>query len=282
MSTRRELISRGLAGITGLILLPPVNSFATAQNRYTREPEKKLLLRFALASDMHYGEPGTDFESNTGLMMTWLNSDHDKNHFDLVIINGDLVHDRTDLLPVVKRNYLDKLKMPYYTVPGNHDHADAALWNSVFGYADNYSREQGDIGFIMANTADTKGRYRSPDPDFLKTALDRFRDKKIVFVVLHIAPVKWLKEDPSENFPDVVKLLQAYPNVKAAFHGHDHLMDGVRYSENLPHFFDSHVGGSWGTAYHGYRVVEVAEDHTIYTYQVNASQNPVLNGDKLG
>jgi len=105
---------------------------------------------------------------------------------------------------------------------------------------------------------------------------------KIVFVVLHIAPVKWLKEDPSMDCTEVVKLLHAYPNVKAAFHGHDHYKDGVRYTDQLPHFFDSHIGGDWRTAYKGYRIVEVAEDHTLFTYQVNASQNPVLNSDKIG
>lgn len=282
MSTRREAIANGLAGIAGLILLPAVNSFANNQNRYKQDPKKKLILRFALASDMHYGQKGTDFDLTSRQMMDWLNDDHARNHLDLVMINGDLVHDRPDLLPKVKSSFLDKLNMPYCTVPGNHDLADAVLWKKVFGYADNYTKEHGDIGFILANTADTQGTPYCPDLVFLKASLEQFRDKKTVFVVLHIAPVKWLKEDPSIDCPEVVKLLHAYPNVKAAFHGHDHLMDGVRYTDTLPHFFDSHIGGDWGTAYKGYRVVEVAEDHTLYTYQVNASRNPVLNSDRLG
>jgi hypothetical protein len=58
-------------------------------------------------------------------------------------------------------------------------------------------------------------------------------------------------------------------------------LDGVRHSGRLPHFFDSHIGGDWGTVYKGYRIVEVAEDYTIYTYQVNASQNPVLNSNAI-
>src|SRR6185437_8375481 len=191
MSTRREAIATGLAGITGLILLPAVNSFANNQNRYRQDPKKKLILRFALASDMHYGQKGTDFDLTSRQMMDWLNDDHARNHLDLVIINGDLVHDRPDLLPKVKSSFLDKLNMPYCTVPGNHDLADAALWKKVFGYADNYTKEQGDIAFVLANTADTRGTSYCPDLVFLKTSLDRFRDKKIVFVVLHIAPVKW-------------------------------------------------------------------------------------------
>jgi len=58
-------------------------------------------------------------------------------------------------------------------------------------------------------------------------------------------------------------------------------LDGVRYTDKLPHFFDSHIGGDWGTDYKGYRIVEVDEQNAIYTYQVNASQNPVLNSAKL-
>lgn len=56
--------------------------------------------------------------------------------------------------------------------------------------------------------------------------------------------------------PELVKLLHTYPNVKVAGHGRDHYMDGVRYT--------------------------VVEDHTLFTYQVNASQNPVLNSDRVG
>ena len=41
------------------------------------------------------------------------------------------------------------------------------------------------------------------------------------------------------------------------------------------------IGGSWGTDYRGYRVVEVGDDNAIYTYQVNASQNPVLNTSRF-
>ncbi len=283
MTTRRKFLTTSAAGIAGLSLLPAVNAFATENQSYKRQNGAKLKLRFALASDIHYAEPNTDYAQFTGNMVKWLNEDHAKNHLDLVIINGDLVHNRPDLLPEIKKNYLDKLSAPYYTIPGNHDFADAQIWKNAFGYEDKYTVEHGDIGFVFANTADTKGVYYCPDNDFIKASLDKFSVKKIVFVILHIAPVQWMASESTIflDCPDTVKLLHAYPNVKAVFHGHDHLLDGVRYTDKLPHFFDSHIGGSWGTDYKGYRVVEVAEDNSIYTYQVNASQNPVLNANKL-
>jgi hypothetical protein len=283
MSTRRKFIASSVTGIAGLSLLPAINTFAAGSNDYKRQTDTKLKLRFALASDIHYGEAGTDFALHTGNMIKWLNEDHAKNYFDFVIVNGDLVHNRPDLLPEIKKSYLDKLSVPYYTIPGNHDFADGQVWKNVFGYEDKYDLEFGDIAFVFANTANTKGAYVCPDNVFIKNTLDQFNGKKIVFVILHIAPIKWLKEEEYTfmDCPDTVSLLHAYPNIKAVFHGHDHNLDGVRHTGKLAHFFDSHVGGSWGTDYRGYRVVEVGDDNAIYTYQVNASRNPVLNASKL-
>jgi 3',5'-cyclic AMP phosphodiesterase CpdA len=282
MSNRREFIGTGLTALTGLTLLPAINSFANPGNAYKRGAISKPKLRFALASDIHYGQQGTPFEENTANLIKWLNDDHAKNHLDMVVVNGDLVHNRPDLLPEIKTRYFDKLNIPYHTIPGNHDFADAGVWKNVFSYEDKYTIEYGDIAFILANTADTKGRYVCPDNAFIKASLDKFAAKKIVFVVLHIPPVKWLKDDGFLDCPETVELLHAYPNVKATFHGHDHALDGVRYTgKRFPHFFDSHIGGDWGTAYKGYRIVEVDENYQIYTYQVNASQNPILNSAKL-
>lgn len=282
MSNRRDFIGTSLTGIAALTLLPAVNSFANVGNSYQRERKTKLKLRFALASDIHYGQPGTDFATNTGNMVKWLNDDHAKNHLDMVIVNGDLVHNHPDLLPEIKSTYLDKLSVPYHTIPGNHDFADASVWKKNFGYEDKYTIEFGDIAFVLANTADTKGTYVCPDNTFIKASLDKFASKKIVLVILHIPPINWTKNDVFTDCPETIELLHSYPNVKAAFHGHDHLLDGVRYTGNkFPHFFDSHIGGNWGTDYKGYRIVEIDEQNTIYTYQVNASQNPVLNSNKF-
>jgi 3',5'-cyclic AMP phosphodiesterase CpdA len=251
MSSRRNFLGTALTGIAGLSLLPAINTFASETNSYKKQNAGKLKLRFAIASDLHYGQPGTDFALNTGNLIKWLNEDHAKNHLDMVIINGDLVHNQPELLQEIKKDYLDKLPVPYYTIPGNHDFADAQIWKNAFGYEDKYFVENGDIGFVFANTANTKGGYVCPDNAFIKSALDKFTDKKIVFVILHIPPLQWIKSEVTIflNCPDTVNLLHAYSNVKAVFHGHDHNLDGVRYTGNLPHFFDSHIGGDWGTDY---------------------------------
>ena len=283
MFSRRNFIKKSLTGAVAINLLPAVNAFANQHTHYISANADNLKMRFALISDGHYAEPNTDSDTFFSNMMNWLAKEHEHNHLDFVIINGDLVHNRPDLLPKVKRTYFDKLPVPYYTIPGNHDFADGALWKSVFGYEDKYTLEFGDIAFVLANTADTKGKYVCPDKNFLKASFDGFKDKAIVFAILHIPPHQWVPEDKGVflDCPDIVDLLHAYPNIKAAFHGHDHNQDSVKYTDKLPHFFDSHFGGSWGTDYKGYRIVEVDQQNQVFTYQVNASQNPRLNSKKL-
>jgi Calcineurin-like phosphoesterase len=279
MDNRRKFIKSGLTGLAGISLLPAVNAFAATGHYSPLKRTENFKLRFALISDGHYAQPETDSDTFYKNVIDWLQKEHAQNHLDLVIVNGDLVHNRPDLLIKVKETYLDKLPVPYYTIPGNHDFADTKIWKHVFGYEDNYTFEFGDVGFVLANTADTKGGYVCPDNVFLKAAFEKFKNKSIVFAILHIAPRQWLPEEKTifSDCPETVELLHAYPNIKAAFHGHDHTLDGVRYTNKFPHFFDSHFGGNWGTAYKGYRIVEVAADNNITTYQVNASQNPTIN-----
>lgn len=283
MNNRRQFLGNTVKGLTGLTILPALDAWASTSLKKPPLLKEKWKLRFAIASDGHYGQPETDSALFYRNLVQWLEKEHRQNHLDFVIINGDLVHDRPDLLVEVKEKYLAQLPVPYYALPGNHDWADAPLWKSIFGYEDNYTLEFGDIAFVLANTASKTGEYVCPDNAFLKNALEGFKTKSLVFVVLHIAPHQWLPEEAKTfiNCPETIHLLHAYSNIKAVFHGHDHSLDAVRYTQGLPHLFDAHFGGNWGTAYKGYRIVEIDQANHISTYQVNASQNPNLNTLKL-
>ncbi|MBC7913390.1 MAG: metallophosphoesterase [Pyrinomonadaceae bacterium] len=282
MKSRRTFIKHSLTGITALSLLPSIQLFAEPAEIIINANSKASKLRFALASDGHYGQAGTDSDTFFTDIIKWLNAEHIKSPLDFVIFNGDLVHDDPKLLEVIKTKYFNNLKMPFYAVPGNHDRCSTAQWKSVFGYEDNCVFKLKNTGFILANTSNEKGEYVCPDNMFLKTSLEEFKNLETVFVILHIPPHKWM---PQETFfvecSDTLPLLHQYTNVKAVFHGHDHSLDGIRYTNKLPHFFDGHFGGNWGTDYKGYRIVEVAENNKIQTYQVNASMNPILNSSKF-
>ncbi|MEJ6979120.1 metallophosphoesterase [Pedobacter sp. P351] len=282
MESRRKFIKQSLTGIAAFSLLPAVNTFAGQEQGSFLKSADAPKLRFALASDGHYGQPGTQSDKMFADLISWLNDEHSKKPLDFVIFNGDLVHDDPKLLEVVKLKYFNDLKMPFYAVPGNHDRCSTSRWKSVFGYEDNYVFESKGTGFVMGNTSNEKGEYICPDNEFLKRSLDSFKDKKVVFVVLHIPPHKWL---PQETYfvhcEDTLKLLHQYPNLKAVFHGHDHSLDGIRYTGKLPHLFDGHFGGNWGTDYKGYRIVEIDDENKIFTYQVNAGMNPVINSKRI-
>ena len=229
MSDRRKFIKSGIVGVAGIGLLPAVNSFAAEHDAVPAKGSGNFKIRFAIASDGHYAQPDTESDLFYTNLVGWLNKEHQENHLDLIIINGDLVHNRPDLLKKVKETYLDKLPVPYHTIPGNHDFADAAVWKTVFGYEDKYVVDKGDIGFVFANTADTKGGYVCPDYNFLKASLDQFKSKNIVFVILHIPPHQWVLPDEKTIFvdcPEIIELLHSYPNIKAVFHGHDHSLAG--------------------------------------------------------
>lgn len=281
MSDRRFFIKGSLAGLAMACFAPAIKAVAAVGTTTTEQFKPIKKLRFAIASDGHYGQPGTDFKKDHENFVQWVNEAHAEEPIDFLIFNGDLVHDAPTLLPELKRQYHDRLKMPVYTVPGNHDHADAAIWKAAFGYEDNHSFQKNGVGFVLANTSDTKGTYRCPDNVFLKKELDQFSALKTVFVILHIPPHFWVPESPFVECKDTISLLHSYPNVKAVFHGHDHSLDSVFYTNKLPHFFDAHIGGNWGTSYKGFRMVEVGEDNKINTFQVNASKTPTLNQTKL-
>ncbi len=282
MSNRRFFLTQSITGAAALGLYPYAKALSVKSNRLSYKISNNIKIRFALASDGHYGQEHTNSQENYKNLVNWINEEHDKKDLDFIIINGDIVHDRPDLLAEIKEKYFQKFKIPFYAVPGNHDFADTALWKSLFGYADNYRFEHQDVAFVVASTSNSKGEILCPDNVFLKEQLENFKNKKIVFVVLHIPPFKWLKEDLyNANCEETMRLLTSYANVKAVFHGHDHAIDGVRYYKKLPHFFDGHFGGNWGTNYKGYRIVEVTNDNKISTYQVNASKNPILNKNEF-
>ena len=234
--------------------------------------------RFAVASDGHYGQPDTTFDEYHDEMMNWLNLEHEKKPLAFTMFNGDLIHDEPSLLPRVKTKY-DQLSMPYYTSHGNHDRVDESVWRNTWSTNFNYSFTKDDLAFVVLNTADIKGKYICPDVRWAKKELRKYRDAKAIFVFMHISPVRWTEN--GLNCSSLTSLFAKTKNLKAIFHGHDHDLDAMKPNRGKPHFFDSHIGGSWGTDYRGYRVVEVLDNGDILTYQINPASRVTVNENKL-
>lgn len=235
---------------------------------------KALLLRFAVASDGHFGQPGTDYLKYHDDLISWLTMEKMQRKLDFIVLNGDLVHDKPTLFYDLKTT-LSRLPTQYYVTRGNHDKVDLDVWESLWGYSTNHAFEKENYGFILLDTSNAKGEYVCPDADWLATALQKYQSKAGIFVFMHITPSKWTAN--GIDCPDIRNLLEKTPNVKAIFHGHDHDQDSQKNSGGKPYFFDGHFGGSWGTHYKGYRIVEIYYDATWKTFQYNPSAEPMLN-----
>ncbi len=97
MSNRRSFIKGSVAAavLTGLAHR---FQFCGCRTWHDFNTGGKPKLRFAIASDGHYGQPNTDYKKDHENIVRWLNEAHAQNPLNFVIINGDLVHDRPELL----------------------------------------------------------------------------------------------------------------------------------------------------------------------------------------
>jgi Icc protein len=238
--------------------------------------ENEIQLRFAIASDGHYGQPNTDYVTKHDEMLAWLQADQQARGLNFIMINGDLYHDRIDRLPPVKKLW-DQLPVQYYVSHGNHDKVDENIWEETWNMKWHYVFERDDAVFLVLNTADKTGKYICPDLEWTKTELDKYQSKKQLFVFMHITPFPLGGLD----CPELVDMFSKQQNLKAIFNGHNHDQDNVKEEEGKHYFFDGHVAGGWGTDYRGYRIVEILKDGNILTYQMNPIGKKIVNSDRV-
>lgn len=230
---------------------------------------KKTRLRFLVASDGHFGQPKTDFLKFYQTFVQQVNAQNKLQKFDLCVINGDIIHDQTDFLEQAKQQ-LDELDVPYHVTQGNHDHATPEYWERLWHVPQNYDVVLNDSVFLFGTTSNQEGKYLCPNNQWFSAKLEQYKRKKNVFIFVHITPVKWT--DNGLDCQDFQALLRKYKNVRAVFNGHDHDQDNIKTQDGIPYLFSAHFGGSWGTNYRGFRVVELMKDNSILTYIMNPTE----------
>jgi Icc protein len=239
----------------------------------------KVALRFAIASDGHYGQENTEYEARHDLVIRALNTEYKGRGIDFTFVNGDLFHNDPRHFEPVKKKW-DGLRMPWHASHGNHDMVGEAAWKQMTGQDWYYGFEQGPCGFVVLNTADAAGEYTCPELEKTKVLLEQHAHHPFLFVFMHITPRKWTSA--GIHCPELVDLFNRQPNLKAVFHGHDHDQEGAWMKEGISYLFDAHVAGNWGLPYTGYRIVEVMKDGSILTYQMNAGTGKEVNRYELG
>ena len=263
MTNRRDFLKQ--FAFSGAVLLSG-EAFSAAAFADSRN---KVKLRFVVASDGHYGQPKTDFELFHDTLIKQINLFSKNQSVDFCVINGDLIHDEKALLPLVKQK-MDGLQVPYFVTKGNHDKVTDEYWNEIWKMPVNHDVDIKNNAILLATTSNEKGEYLSPDLDWLKASLEKSKSKKNCFVFVHIPQAKWTAN--GIETPEFFELLAKYENIRAVFHGHEHDQDGMKMRNNIPFIFDAHFGGNWGTAYKGFRVVEVMKDNTAITYMMNPTE----------
>jgi hypothetical protein len=248
------------------IVLANGNVLYAKQLNHAKWYNRKVKLRFAVASDGHYGQPNTEYEKYFETLVTRINEENNKTPFAFCMVNGDIIHDDKKYYPAAK-TALDKLKPSYYVSQGNHDHVTAAEWESIWNIPVNFTFSIAENTFLIATTSDEKGTYLCPDIKWIDSVLEGHQQQKNIFIFIHINPGRQTKN--AVNCPELFDVLAKYKNIKAIFNGHDHDEEGVKVKNEIPFIFDAHFGGNWGTAYRGFRVVELMEDNTILTYILN-------------
>jgi predicted phosphodiesterase len=263
--SRRRFVQKALL-FSGPGLL---TSFPVRRNR-------KNPLRIAVASDGHYGQPEVPYAADYAQVVNYLNQERRQRGLDFSVFNGDLIHDDPRFLPLVKQS-LSGLDHPYFVTRGNHDRVSADVWKQTWGYSTNHDFEYKGYAFVLADTSNEKGDYLCPDLDWLQQRLTHYKNHRRVFIFMHITPHTWTRH--GADCPQLSDLLSRYANIDTLFHGHDHDEDALKTGQHR-HFFDGHFGGSWGTPYKGYRILEISHN-TIHTYQYNPVAGKVMNADKL-
>jgi 3',5'-cyclic-AMP phosphodiesterase len=239
----------------------------------------RVALRFALASDGHYGQPDTDHVGKHELVVRALNGEKSGRGLDFTVINGDLFHNEPTLLAQVKQTW-DGLGTKWYPTHGNHDMITETEWQKQLGHGWYYGFEQGNAGFVVLNTATEKGDYVCPEMNQARTLLDQYAQKEHLFVFMHITPLHWT--GGSLDCPELVNEFSRRKNLRAVFHGHDHDQEAAFRHEGISYLFDAHVAGNWGTNYSGYRIVELMHNGDIISYQMNATAGTEVNRNSLG
>lgn len=219
--------------------------------------EEKVLLRFALASDIHFGEDKTDYQSQITNLKTHFAAFQKNNPCAFFAINGDIIHNDPAFLPPAHQA-LKGLHDTIYVTQGNHDRVSDTVWKQTWNCDLNFDVVHGDSAFIFGTTSDVVGSLSCPNMTIMQTLLDKHRDKKHVFIFWHIHP-----HYQEMNCTDVLAVLSKYPNVRAVFNGHDHNDESVKTIAGIPYLFNGRIAGSWGSFDRNFRVVEVTNTRVI-------------------
>jgi outer membrane protein assembly factor BamB len=190
---------------------------------------------FARITDTHIGNAGSNVAPDAE-RVAFLNTLTPRP--DFVINTGDLVDEGTAIQYQTYRDIFDRLAMPRYDIPGNHDVRWAPLGKESIQAAMHIplfrSFDHGGCHFVLLDSTVTLEHWGHFEADEMRWLADDLRKTGIqtpVFVFLH----HWIGRDPTmvDNEAEFFRTIAPY-NVKIVFCGHGHSdiqwrVNGVQY-----------------------------------------------------
>jgi len=160
---------------------------------------------------------------------------------DFILVTGDLVNEPEPVAYTSLREKLQRLQVPVFCLPGNHDDPDTMLAMLNHG---NISTDRiiecGQWTIILLDSflAGTHGGHlQKEELTFLHEQLKRTRDRHLLICVHH-HPVSigspWMDEMMLDNADEFFAVVDQFPQVRAILWGHIHQeYVSVRNSVNL-------------------------------------------------
>jgi len=161
-------------------------------------------------------------------------AENQRSELDAVFVLGDISLDDYDYRNLPD-NYckkfinecLDRLPCPSYVLPGNHDSYPSDIWKEIFGYDREYVVEIDGTVFVMLDTfkalpasAPCGADYTKIDYDFLKSALDKYKGKRM-FLCAHYFDAN---SEDNKTFTDAVRdLIKVNNDIVFMYRGHTHI-----------------------------------------------------------
>lgn len=218
-------------------------------------------VRFVHISDTHIGSPNGSAEEDLKRTIEDLNGRAD---IDFVVITGDITELGTNQELALARSLFDRIRVPWFIVPGNHDtgwsESGGQQIVSVFGY-DKFVFTRKGVQFIGC----ASGPYlRMSDGHVPRDAL-LWMDS-VLSVTGQLMPLVFFNHYPLDpgldNWYEVTDRLKR-KNILFAVCGHGHVNKKMNF-EGIPAFMGrSNLRTRTGTG--GYNIVEIRNDSVLYT-----------------
>lgn len=173
--------------------------------------DEAVKYRVCLTSDVHFTPLndafGWNYEERVQLWVDTILAEHEKEPFDLIIINGDVSLDwrtpggtmltlgQSTTLQFIEQ-YVSQLPedVPVYIMPGNHEKFTDEVWQELTGNGRAATCVLGDNLFVMPDsfsnhvdmTYDSSGEPETLDVEYIKNAVEEYPNHKVYQIYLRV------------------------------------------------------------------------------------------------